>query len=55
MALAAKAMDRGEAVRAMGNPPLLVRGTLAIAEAIIAGASFFFLSQQPPAPPGARC
>ncbi|MFC4166067.1 hypothetical protein [Teichococcus aestuarii] len=55
MALAAKAMDRGEAVRAMGNPPLLVRGTLAIAEAIIAEASFSFLGQQPPVPPGARC
>lgn len=67
MALEAKAMDWVEAARAMGNPPwrialrhvlpniippLLVQGTLAIAEAIIAEASLSFLGlgQQPPAP-----
>lgn len=67
MALDAKATDWFEASRALGNPPwrsallhvlpniippLLVQGTLAIAEAIIAEAalSFLGLGQQPPAP-----
>ncbi|MGG5808399.1 ABC transporter permease [Falsiroseomonas sp. CW058] len=67
MALEAKATDWFEASRALGNPPwrsallhvlpnivppLLVQGTLAIAEAIIAEASLSFLGlgQQPPAP-----
>lgn len=67
MALDAKATDWVEAARALGNPPwrtafvhvlpniippLLVQGTLAIAEAIIAEASLSFLGlgQQPPAP-----
>jgi peptide/nickel transport system permease protein len=67
MALEAKATDWFEAARALGNPPwrtallhvlpnivppLLVQGTLAIAEAIIAEAalSFLGLGQQPPAP-----
>jgi peptide/nickel transport system permease protein len=67
MALDAKSTDWVEAARALGNPPwriaalhvlpnivppLLVQGTLAIAEAIIAEAalSFLGLGQQPPAP-----
>ncbi|MCQ4162231.1 ABC transporter permease [Roseomonas sp. GC11] len=67
MALEAKATDWVEAARALGNPPwrtalrhvlpniippLLVQGTLAIAEAVIAEASLSFLGlgQQPPAP-----
>jgi len=67
MALDAKSTDWVEAARALGNPPwrtalvhvlpnivppLLVQGTLAIAEAIIAEASLSFLGlgQQPPAP-----
>ncbi|WP_419898145.1 ABC transporter permease [Roseomonas sp. USHLN139] len=67
MALEAKAADWVEAARALGNPPwrtalrhvlpnivppLLVQGTLAIAEAIIAEASLSFLGlgQQPPSP-----
>ncbi|WP_270937710.1 ABC transporter permease [Falsiroseomonas oryzae] len=67
MALEAKSTDWVEAARALGNPPwrtalvhvlpnivppLLVQGTLAIAEAIIAEASLSFLGlgQQPPAP-----
>jgi len=67
MALDAKCTDWVEAARALGNPPwriavrhvlpniippLLVQGTLAIAEAIIAEAalSFLGLGQQPPAP-----
>jgi len=67
MALDAKATDWVEASRALGNPPwrtawvhvlpnivppLLVQGTLSIAEAIIAEASLSFLGlgQQPPAP-----
>ncbi|WP_083747714.1 ABC transporter permease [Teichococcus deserti] len=67
MALEAKATDWVEAARALGNPPwrtalrhvlpnivppLLVQGTLAIAEAIIAEASLSFLGlgQQPPSP-----
>ena len=67
MALDARSTDWVEAARALGNPPwrtamvhvlpnivppLLVQGTLAIAEAIIAEAalSFLGLGQQPPAP-----
>jgi peptide/nickel transport system permease protein len=67
MALEARATDWVEAARALGNPPwrtalrhvlpnivppLLVQGTLAIAEAIIAEASLSFLGlgQQPPSP-----
>ncbi len=67
MALEAKSADWFEAARSLGNPPwrtalvhvlpnivppLLVQGTLAIAEAIIAEAalSFLGLGQQPPAP-----
>jgi peptide/nickel transport system permease protein len=67
MALDAKSTDWVEAARALGNPPwrtalvhvlpnivppLLVQGTLAIAEAIIAEASLSFLGlgMQPPAP-----
>ncbi|WP_207540151.1 ABC transporter permease [Sabulicella rubraurantiaca] len=67
MALEATGTDWVEAARALGNPPwriavlhvlpnilppLLVQGTLAIAEAIIAEASLSFLGlgQQPPAP-----
>ena len=67
MALEARSTDWVEAARAMGNPPwriglvhvlpniippLLVQGTLAIAEAIIAEASLSFLGlgQQPPNP-----
>ena len=67
MALEATGTDWAEAARALGNPPwriavlhvlpnilppLLVQGTLAIAEAIIAEASLSFLGlgQQPPAP-----
>ena len=67
MALDARATDWVEAARSLGNPPwrialvhvlpnivppLLVQGTLAIAEAIIAEASLSFLGlgQQPPAP-----
>lgn len=67
MALDAKSTDWVEAARSLGNPPwrtalvhvlpnivppLLVQGTLAIAEAIIAEASLSFLGlgQQPPAP-----
>ncbi|UFN47123.1 ABC transporter permease [Roseomonas sp. OT10] len=67
MALEARATEWAEAARALGNPPwrtalvhvlpnivppLLVQGTLAVAEAIIAEASLSFLGlgQQPPAP-----
>jgi peptide/nickel transport system permease protein len=67
MALDAKSTDWVEAARALGNPPwrtalvhvlpnivppLLVQGTLAVAEAIIAEASLSFLGlgMQPPAP-----
>lgn len=67
MALEASSADWFEAARALGNPPwrtalvhvlpnivppLLVQGTLAIAEAIIAEASLSFLGlgQQPPQP-----
>ncbi|WP_431285842.1 ABC transporter permease [Humitalea sp. 24SJ18S-53] len=67
MALEAKSADWFEAARSLGNPPwrtafvhvlpnivppLLVQGTLAIAEAIIAEASLSFLGlgQQPPSP-----
>ena len=67
MALDARSTDWVEAARSLGNPPwrtavvhvlpnivppLLVQGTLAIAEAIIAEASLSFLGlgQQPPAP-----
>lgn len=67
MALEARSADWFEAARALGNPPwrtaflhvlpnivppLLVQGTLAIAEAIIAEASLSFLGlgQQPPQP-----
>jgi peptide/nickel transport system permease protein len=67
MALEARSTDWVEAARALGNPlwriglkhvlpnivpPLLVQGTLAIAEAIIAEASLSFLGlgQQPPNP-----
>jgi peptide/nickel transport system permease protein len=67
MALDAKSTDWVEAARSLGNPawrtalvhvlpniipPLLVQGTLAIAQAIIAEASLSFLGlgQQPPAP-----
>jgi peptide/nickel transport system permease protein len=67
MALDARSTDWVEAARALGNPlwriglkhvlpnivpPLLVQGTLAIAEAIIAEASLSFLGlgQQPPNP-----
>jgi peptide/nickel transport system permease protein len=67
MALDARSTDWVEAARALGNPPwrtalvhvlpniippLMVQGTLAIAEAIIAEAalSFLGLGQQPPAP-----
>jgi peptide/nickel transport system permease protein len=67
MALEAKSTDWVEAARALGNPPwrtalkhvlpniippLMVQGTLAIAEAIIAEASLSFLGlgQQPPSP-----
>jgi peptide/nickel transport system permease protein len=67
MALDAASTDWVEAAKALGNPPwrtalvhvlpniippLLVQGTLAIAEAIIAEASLSFLGlgQQPPAP-----
>ncbi len=67
MALEAKSADWFEAARSLGNPPwrtayvhvlpnivppLLVQGTLSIAEAIIAEASLSFLGlgQQPPSP-----
>jgi peptide/nickel transport system permease protein len=67
MALDARSTDWVEAARSLGNPPwrtavvhvlpnivppLLVQGTLAIAEAIIAEASLSFLGlgQQPPSP-----